>query len=209
MANAFGPAYSTGAPNPTHQSLDEAPGGSGGGAVASEGAAIGAIAVATVAPPERLSRAAVTVLARTGASLWSVFTHVARGRVEDAVAVLNRMLEELPAHPTLTRHGPARNWHMHFSPEGASLERRWASDLTIATAMVVGSEGFTRIGSCQAERCERVFLDGTRNLSQTYCSVQCQSRTKTAAMRRRRRAEAESDACSDLERNYETRRSDA
>jgi predicted RNA-binding Zn ribbon-like protein len=178
MANAFGPEWTSGRRN---MMRDEP---------TPETAVIEALSVSTAFPPDSLSADAVELLVETGKSLWSVFDHVAGGRTDDGIAILNEMLDGSNARPTLTRHGPANHWHLHFSPHGADLGRRWASDFTIATAMLVGSVAFSRIGKCAAERCDRVFYDDTRNASQSFCSVQCQSRMKMAAMRRRQRAAA-------------------
>ena len=43
-----------------------------------------------------------------------------------------------------------------------------------------------RLGVCAAERCDRVYVDTSRNATRRFCSTACQSRTKAAAFRARR-----------------------
>ncbi|MPZ28052.1 MAG: hypothetical protein GEV12_16990 [Micromonosporaceae bacterium] len=45
-----------------------------------------------------------------------------------------------------------------------------------------------RLGTCGADDCDRVFLDGSKNGSRRFCSITCQNRVKAAAFRRRRAA---------------------
>jgi predicted RNA-binding Zn ribbon-like protein len=181
LANGFGPSWAGGRPysRPDTESVVRA--------------IRGALAHATVEPPT-LVLADAELMARTGEDLWKVFDAVAGGRLDDAVHQTNAMLASIAPQPALTRHGPAGNWHLHFTAAAEGEGQRWASDVIVAAAMLQGSEAWGRTGRCGAVRCERVFLDQTRNHSQQFCSTHCQDRTKTAARRHRRREHASADA---------------
>ena len=43
-----------------------------------------------------------------------------------------------------------------------------------------------RLGVCAADRCDRVFVDVSRNAGKRFCSLSCQNRVKAAAFRGRR-----------------------
>ena len=47
-----------------------------------------------------------------------------------------------------------------------------------------------RLGVCDAARCDRVYVDTSRNGARRFCSTACQNRTKAAAFRTRSRTEA-------------------
>jgi len=51
--------------------------------------------------------------------------------------------------------------------------------------VVLGGEMPDRLGVCTAPRCDRVFVDTSRNGTRRYCSTSCQNRVKTAAFRAR------------------------
>ncbi len=52
--------------------------------------------------------------------------------------------------------------------------------------MVLGSELHGRLGVCTAARCDRVYVDLSRNGTRRFCSTACQNRNKAAAFRARR-----------------------
>ena len=47
-----------------------------------------------------------------------------------------------------------------------------------------------RLGVCAAERCDRVYVDLSRNGAKRFCSTACQNRAKAAAFRVRSRGGA-------------------
>ena len=55
-----------------------------------------------------------------------------------------------------------------------------------ALAVVLGTEHGGRLGVCTAPRCDRVYVDTSRNATRRFCSASCQNRVKTAAFRARR-----------------------
>jgi predicted RNA-binding Zn ribbon-like protein len=54
---------------------------------------------------------------------------------------------------------------------------------------VLGSEFHDRFGVCTAPRCDRVYVDVSRNGARRFCSTACQNRVKTAAFRARTKVE--------------------
>ena len=53
----------------------------------------------------------------------------------------------------------------------------------LACAVVLGGDLYDRLGVCTAPRCDRVYVDTSRNGTRRYCSTSCQNRVKTAAFR--------------------------
>ena len=174
LANAFGPAWVGGKPY------------SRPGAGAAVAPATDALAKAMRTPPS-LTRADAHLLSTTGQNLWHILRRVADGDIDSAASLMNELLERGKPYPRMARHGPAGNWHLHFTTPEDDEGALWATDISVATAILVGSEDFTRVGSCQATKCEIVFLDQTRNRSQQFCSKNCQDRAKAAALRSRRK----------------------
>ena len=61
----------------------------------------------------------------------------------------------------------------------------WAAGCATGLAVVLGSEFHDRLGVCTAPRCDRVYVDTSRNGTRRYCSTACQNRVKAAAFRAR------------------------
>ncbi|MEV5499706.1 CGNR zinc finger domain-containing protein, partial [Nonomuraea fuscirosea] len=53
---------------------------------------------------------------------------------------------------------------------------------------LIGVGQGARLRSCEAEGCELVFFDVTKNTSRRFCGLSCQNRAKASAYRARRRA---------------------
>jgi predicted RNA-binding Zn ribbon-like protein len=51
--------------------------------------------------------------------------------------------------------------------------------------VVLGSDLYGRLGVCTADRCDRVYVDTSRNGTRRFCSTACQNRIKAAAFRAR------------------------
>jgi predicted RNA-binding Zn ribbon-like protein len=60
----------------------------------------------------------------------------------------------------------------------------------MALAVVVAEYGNDRLGICQADRCEDVYVDTSRNRSRRYCDDACASRMNVAAYRTRQKLQA-------------------
>lgn len=113
-----------------------------------------------------------------------VFEAAHRGDVDTAAGQLNGLLERSGARPQLDlSHGGGWQVHFHGSDEG--LASGWAAGCATGLALAVGSNLAGRLGVCDADRCDRVFVDTSKNNGRRFCSTTCQNRTKTAAYRAR------------------------
>lgn len=106
------------------------------------------------------------------------------GDVDRACTTINRLLVATDARPHLTGHD-GEPWHLHFHGAGGTWGGNWTASCATALAIVLGGEFHDRLGVCTAERCDRVFVDVSRNGTRRFCSTACQNRTKTAAFRAR------------------------
>jgi predicted RNA-binding Zn ribbon-like protein len=118
------------------------------------------------------------------AELRGVFAAVDEGRVDEAAGLVNAMLVRTGARPMLDRHD-GQPWHLHFHAADQTLVNGWAAGCATGLAVVLGSELYDRLGICTAPRCDRVYVDTSRNGTRRYCSTSCQNRVKTAAFRAR------------------------
>lgn len=119
------------------------------------------------------------------ARLRLVFAAVAVRNIDEAAHKINDMLTETGAHPELERHD-GEPWHVHFHATGPGLARSWAAGCATGLAIVLGGEHYDRLGVCTAPRCDRVYVDTSRNGSKRFCSTACQNRVKAGAFRGRR-----------------------
>jgi predicted RNA-binding Zn ribbon-like protein len=118
------------------------------------------------------------------AALRAVFDAVAGGRLDEAAREVNSLLAVTGARPRLDRHD-SEPWHLHFHGADDSLVTGWAAGCATGLAIVLGSELYGRLGVCTADRCDRVYVDTSRNGTRRFCSTTCQNRVKAAAFRAR------------------------
>ena len=118
------------------------------------------------------------------AELRGVFEAVSAGAVDEAARRVNALLVRTGAHPELERHD-GQSWHLHYHAADNSLPDGWAAGCASGLAVVLGGELYDRLGVCTAPRCDRVYVDTSRNGTRRYCSTSCQNRVKTAAFRAR------------------------
>ena len=131
-----------------------------------------------------VSRREAAQLRDIAAELRVVFAAVAAGDVDTAAQQVNRLLAGTGAHPWLDRHD-GEPWHLHFHGSQDSLVTGWAAGCATGLAVVLGSDLQGRIGVCTAPRCDRVYVDASRNGTRRFCSTACQNRVKAAAFRAR------------------------
>jgi predicted RNA-binding Zn ribbon-like protein len=112
----------------------------------------------------------------------AVFDAVAAGRTDAAARRVNEMLAATGARPRLDRHD-GEPWHLHFHGAEDSLVTGWAAGCATGLAVVLGSDLRGRLGVCTAPRCDRVYVDTSRNATRRFCSTSCQNRVKAAAFR--------------------------
>ena len=118
------------------------------------------------------------------AELRGVFEAVGAGDVDDAARQVNALLIRTGARPELKQHD-GEPWHLHFHAADDSLPNGWAAGCGTGLAVVLGGDYRDRLGVCTAPRCDRVYVDTSRNGTRRYCSTSCQNRVKTAAFRAR------------------------
>ena len=106
------------------------------------------------------------------------------GDVDDAARQVNALLIRTGARPELKQHD-GEPWHLHFHAADDSLPNGWAAGCGTGLAVVLGGDYRDRLGVCTAPRCDRVYVDTSRNGTRRYCSTSCQNRVKTAAFRAR------------------------
>lgn len=126
--------------------------------------------------------------AELGDFAWAlrlVFADVAAGRLDQAAEQVNGLLAVTGARPMLEAHDD-EPWHLHFHGAADSLTTDWMAGCTTGLAVVLGSELYGRLGMCMAERCDRVYVDTSKNGTRRFCSTACQNRVKAAAFRARR-----------------------
>ena len=123
-------------------------------------------------------------LASFAAAFRVVFAAVASGDVDAAARQVNEVIAATGAHPWLDRHD-GEPWHLHFHATVDDLVTGWAAGCATGLAVVLGSELHGRIGVCTAPRCDRVYVDTSRNGTRRFCSTTCQNRVKAAAFRAR------------------------
>jgi predicted RNA-binding Zn ribbon-like protein len=119
-------------------------------------------------------------------SLRAVFAAAAAGDTDRAAGLVNDLLAQTGARPWLARHD-GEPWHLHFHGSDASRAGGWAASCATGLAVVLGNSLDSRLGVCTAPRCDRVYVDTSRNGTRRFCSTACQNRVKTAAFRARGR----------------------
>jgi predicted RNA-binding Zn ribbon-like protein len=155
------------------------------------GAALSSLVAEVLAPrggaPPRLRPADTIQLVAVADRLRQVYEHVDDGRLEDAAAIVNELLRDFGARPQLD-HDSRDGWNVHFHGVDDSVVVGWTAGCAAALALAIGSDLAGRLGVCDAERCDRVYVDTSRNGARRFCSTACQNRTKAAAFRTRQRA---------------------
>ncbi len=102
------------------------------------------------------------------------------------VSEVNAILREAHALPQLVRHGPWP-YHIHATSPETPLPERMAVEAAMAMVDVVRLGLRDRLTICEADECDDVVVDLSRNRSRRYCSVTCSNRVNVAAFRARRR----------------------
>ena len=106
---------------------------------------------------------------------------------EDGVVLLvNAMLREARALPQLVRHDE-RDYHLHATWPDAPLADRMAVEAAMAFVDVVRQKELDRLHVCDADDCEAVLVDLSKNRSRRYCGATCSNRVNVAAFRARQR----------------------
>lgn len=102
-----------------------------------------------------------------------------------AAATLNELLGAYAVRPYLSDHD-GTTWHLHVAEEDAD----WAHWLGAATALglagFAAGHGFEAMQQCDADDCERVFVNPAEKRPRRFCTPTCASRTRVATYRARK-----------------------
>ena len=137
-----------------------------------------------VARPRALTAAEADALTGVADELRTVFEALAGGNVDGAAGRVNGLLARTGAHPYLERHD-GEPWHLHYHGTEDGLATGWAAGCAAGLAVVLGGPEWGRLGMCTAPRCDRVYVDTSRNGTRRFCSTACQNRVKAASFRER------------------------
>jgi predicted RNA-binding Zn ribbon-like protein len=103
---------------------------------------------------------------------------------DDMALELNDILAEAHAMPYLLRHD-GFDWHLHATARDAPLAERIRVEASMALVDVIRSDETDRLRVCEAEDCDGLLLDLSRNGSKRFCSVRCGNRMNMVAFRLR------------------------
>lgn len=103
---------------------------------------------------------------------------------DDMVVELNGWLASTGATPRLVRHDQL-DWHVHATPDDAPLAVRIRVEAALALVDVIRSDETGRLRVCEADDCDGVLADLSRNGSKRFCSVRCGNRVNMIAFRAR------------------------
>jgi predicted RNA-binding Zn ribbon-like protein len=123
-------------------------------------------------------------LAAYAVPMRRVFEATEAGDLVEAARVLNQLLRRTGARPRLDPLATG-GYHVHFHGSTDGLATGWAAGCASGLALAIGTDLAGRLGVCAADRCDRVYVDTSKNAKRRFCSTACQNRTKAAAFRRR------------------------
>ncbi len=103
---------------------------------------------------------------------------------DDAVALVNTLLQEANALPQLVKHD-IWDYHLHATPSDAPLADRMAVEAAMAFTDLIRTGQLDRLRLCAADDCQSVHVDLSKNRSRRFCSTSCSNRTNVAAYRTR------------------------
>jgi predicted RNA-binding Zn ribbon-like protein len=150
-----------------------------------EEAAADAVLTALSLPPDAALDASETAyLSATAHQLRRIYEAVSADDLDGAASMINTALRSTGARPQLDR-APGEPWQLHFHGADDSLGVGWSAGCVAAVALAAGSDLAGRLGVCQADRCDRVYVDTSRNAGRQFCSTACQNRAKAATFRAR------------------------
>ncbi|MFE2015806.1 CGNR zinc finger domain-containing protein [Streptomyces sp. NPDC059491] len=157
-----------------------------------------AVADVAGALPRTLDPDQAASLVATAYALREVFRAMDDGDPDTAAATVNDLLRDTGARPRLDRTPDAGAaaaesgtppWRLHFHGADDTFATGHGAACATALALAVGGSLASRLGVCHAARCDRVYVDTSRNGARQFCSTACQNRTKAAAFRARKEAE--------------------
>ena len=107
---------------------------------------------------------------------------------DDAADLINQMLRDGDALPQLVRHD-GWDWHLHATEPTAALATRLQVEAALAFVDVIRTDEHERLRTCEADDCDGVLIDLSRNRSRRFCATgNCGNRMNVTAYRARKAA---------------------
>jgi predicted RNA-binding Zn ribbon-like protein len=103
---------------------------------------------------------------------------------DHAVDEVNDLLVDARALPQLVRHDDL-DWHIHATDIDAPLARRILVEAAMAFVDVIRADEIERLRVCDADDCESLYVDMSKNASRRFCSTRCGNRMAVRAYRAR------------------------
>ncbi|GAA3643747.1 CGNR zinc finger domain-containing protein [Nonomuraea antimicrobica] len=146
----------------------------------------GPAAVEAMLTEHRLLRAAVTPAQAGELRVWAARLAPVFGErdQETQIKLVNELLDETAAKPYVSAHD-GREPHLHFFAVDADIVARAKDTTAGGLAMALSFAGGRRLGRCDREGCETVFVDTSRNGKRRFCTLACANRVNVAAHRAR------------------------
>ncbi|MGW2646226.1 CGNR zinc finger domain-containing protein [Streptomyces sp. NPDC001393] len=130
----------------------------------------------------------VTQMREAAARLREVF---AAEHVDEAAAVLNRLLGEHTGPLRLTSHGGGTPWHPHLDRDDDAPWGEWLlASSCLALAVLVWDRQLPPGRICASPACRNVFIVQGPGPERRYCSRRCATRERVATHRRARSPES-------------------
>ncbi|MEV8268140.1 CGNR zinc finger domain-containing protein [Microbacterium sp. NPDC076911] len=109
---------------------------------------------------------------------------------DGGVELINQMLADGDALPRLVRH-EGYDWHIHATSDSAPLAMRMLVESAMAFVDVIRSDEYSRVRVCEADDCDAVYIDYSKNQSKRYCDTgNCGNRMNVIAYRARKAQES-------------------
>ncbi len=102
----------------------------------------------------------------------------------DVVAWINRILIDARATPQLVNHD-GLGWHVHATDTDAPLAERIVVEAAMTLIDVIRAERLDRLRDCEADDCDGLLVDLSKNGSKRFCSTRCGNRMAVRAYRAR------------------------
>ncbi len=104
---------------------------------------------------------------------------------DGAVDAVNALLRDGHALPQLVKHD-TWEYHLHATSREAPLATRMAVEGAMAFVDVIRAGELDRLKLCEAQDCDDVLVDLSKNRSRRFCDGGCGNRANVAAYRARK-----------------------
>lgn len=108
---------------------------------------------------------------------------------DEAAAKVNAILDDAGAHPYLAKHDHL-DWHLHVTRPDAPLANRLGAEAAMGVLDLIRTDSLDRLRICEADDCDDVLVDLSKNRSRRYCDGSCGNKAAVAAYRARKRSQA-------------------